>query len=185
MWWKTTCKIRVKSKRLLMQVKKKEMFFFHQSFIPLFIAEGLWISFLWTWWIIKVMVYCGFVLFLLRCFFFLIQISICVFVSPESCFCSTYQETLSRYANVLKQERVKKWLWVHGGDTERHIAWFVLTLENQGHHVYLWEHTCNVKAVLFFCSCTYVHYIHSDNIKLVKNSWQGCLFAVSILILLI
>lgn len=53
------------------------------------------------------MVYRGFVLSSLRCFSFLIQISICVCVSHEDCYCSTYQELLSRYANVESQERVK------------------------------------------------------------------------------
>lgn len=55
------------------------------------------------------MVYRGFVLFfLLRCFFFLIQIYICVCVSLENCHCSTYQEILSRYANVESRERERE-----------------------------------------------------------------------------
>lgn len=41
----------------------------------------------------------------LRCFSSLIQISICVCVSPEDRRCATYQEILSRYANEHSQER--------------------------------------------------------------------------------
>lgn len=40
----------------------------------------------------------------LRCFSSLIQISICVCVSPEDRRCATYQEILSRYANVPSRE---------------------------------------------------------------------------------